>query len=98
MSSNNQNQERLQEELDAVIQENAPAGKLEDVEIQRLVQLSKEASYQRSERVPVKTIEAFEPRSLVSIAMAAQHRREDLADGCPRLGAGFLDDGADLCL
>ena len=76
MSSNNQNQERLQEELDAVIQENAPAGKLEDVEIQRLVQLSKEASYQRSERVPVKTVEAFEPRSLVSIAMAAQRRRE----------------------
>ena len=76
MSSGNQHQERLHEELDAAIQENAPTGKLEDVEIQRLVQLSKDASYQRSERVPVKTVEAFEPRSLVSIAMAAQRRRE----------------------
>ena len=86
MSSSNQHQERLHEELDAAIQENAPTGKLEDVEIQRLVQLSKDASYQRSERVPVKTIEAFEPRSLVSIAMAAQRRRESdlrtsVADG-----------------
>ena len=76
MSSGNQHQERLHEELDAAIQENAPTGKLEDAEIQRLVQLSKDASYQRSERVPVKTVEAFEPRSLVSIAMAAQRRRE----------------------
>ncbi len=77
MSSSNQHQERLHEELDAAIQENAPTGKLEDAEIQRLVQLSKDASYQRSERVPVKTVEAFEPRSLVSIAMAAQRRREN---------------------
>ena len=76
MSSSNQHQERLHEELDAAIQQNAPTGKLEDAEIQRLVELSKDASYQRSERVPVKTVEAFEPRSLVSIAMAAQRRRE----------------------
>lgn len=76
MSSGNAHQERLQEELDAAIQENAPTGKLEDAEIQRLVQLSNDASYQRSERIPVKTVEAFEPRSLVSIAMAAQRRRE----------------------
>ena len=76
MSSGNAHQERLNEELDAAIQENAPSGKLEDVEIQRLVEPSNDASYQRSERVPVKTVEAFEPRSLVSIAMAAQRRRE----------------------
>ena len=76
MSSGNLHQDRLHEELDAAIQENAPSGKLEDAEIQRLVQLSNDASYQRSERVPVKTVEAFEPRSLVSIAMAAQRRRE----------------------
>ena len=76
MSSGNVHQDRLHEELDAAIQENAPSGKLEDAEIQRLVQLSIDASYQRSERVPVKTVEAFEPRSLVSIAMAAQRRRE----------------------
>ena len=76
MSSGNIQQETLQEELDAAIKDNAPKGKLEDAEIQRLVQLSNDASYQRSERVPVKTFEAFEPRSLVSLAMAAQQRRE----------------------
>lgn len=76
MSSGNAHQERLHEELGAAIDENVPSGKLEDAEIQRLVQLSNEASYQRSERIPVKTVEAFEPRSLVSIAMAAQRRRE----------------------
>ena len=76
MSSGNIQQEALHEELDTAIKDNAPKGKLEDAEIQRLVQLSNDASYQRSERVPVKTFEAFEPRSLVSIAMAAQQRRE----------------------
>ena len=76
MSSGNAHHDKLHEELDAAIQENAPSGKLEDAEIQRLVQLSNDASYQRSERVPVKAVEAFEPRSLVSIAMAAQRRRE----------------------
>ena len=76
MSSGNIQQETLREEVDAATEDNAPKGKLEDAEIQRLVQLSNDASYQRSERVPVKTVEAFEPRSLVSIAMAAQQRRE----------------------
>ena len=51
MSSGNLHQDRLQEELDAAVQENAPSGKLEDAEIQRLVQLSNDASYQRSDRV-----------------------------------------------
>ena len=58
MSSGNIQQETLHEELDAAIKDNAPKGKLEDAEIQRLVQLSNDASYQRSERVPVKTFEA----------------------------------------
>ncbi|HCD80279.1 MAG TPA: hypothetical protein DEQ81_09625, partial [Alphaproteobacteria bacterium] len=52
-------------------------GKLEDAEIQRLVMLSQATEYQRSERVPVKAAEAFEPRSLVSIAMDAQRRRDE---------------------
>ena len=93
MSSGNVNQERLHEELDAAIQENAPSGKLEDAEIQRLVQLSIDASYQRSERVPVKTVEAFEPRSLVSIAMAAQRRRESELRTAMAAGA-VIDEAA----
>ena len=79
MSSSNAHEERFHEELDPAIQENAPTGKLDDAEIQRLVRLSNDANYQRSDRVPVKTAEAFEARSLVSIAMAAQRRREQLA-------------------
>ena len=93
MSSGNLHQERLHEELDAAIQKNAPSGKLEDAEIQRLVQLSNDASYQRSERVPVKTVEAFEPRSLVSIAMAAQRRRETELRTAVAAGA-VLDEAA----
>ena len=93
MSSGNLHQDRLQEELDAAVQENAPSGKLEDAEIQRLVQLSIDASYQRSERVPVKTVEAFEPRSLVSIAMAAQRRRENELRTAVAAGA-VLDEAA----
>ena len=93
MSSGNLHQDRLHEELDAAIQENAPSGKLEDAEIQRLVQLSNDASYQRSERVPVKTVEAFEPRSLVSIAMAAQRRRESELRTAVAAGA-VLDEAA----
>ena len=93
MSSGNVHQERLHEELDAAIQENAPSGKLEDAEIQRLVQLSIDASYQRSERVPVKTVEAFEPRSLVSIAMAAQRRRESELRTAMAAGA-VIDEAA----
>lgn len=94
MSTGNQHQERLHEELDAAIEESAPTGKLEDAEIQRLVQLSKDASYQRSERVPVKTVEAFEPRSLVSIAMAAQRRRESELQMAMAAGA-VVDEVAD---
>ena len=94
MSSGNAHQERLNEELDAAIQENAPSGKLEDAEIQRLVELSNDASYQRSERVPVKTVEAFEPRSLVSIAMAAQRRRESELRMAAAAGAAIDEDGA----
>ena len=94
MSSGNAHQERLNEELDAAIQENAPSGKLEDVEIQRLVELSNDASYQRTERVPVKTVEAFEPRSLVSIAMAAQRRRESELRTAVPAGAAIDEDGA----
>ena len=93
MSSGNAHQDRLHEELDAAIQENAPSGKLEDAEIQRLVQLSNDASYQRSERVPVKTVEAFEPRSLVSIAMAAQRRRESELRTAVAAGA-VIDEAA----
>ena len=95
MSSGNAHQERLHEELDAAIEENAPTGKLEDVEIQRLVQLSNDASYQRSERVPVKTVEAFEPRSLVSIAMAAQRRRESELQTAMFAGAVIDEEAAD---
>ena len=93
MSSGNIQQETLHEELDAAIKDNAPKGKLEDAEIQRLVQLSNDASYQRSERVPVKTFEAFEPRSLVSIAMAAQQRRESELRATGAAGA-TIDEAA----
>ena len=71
MSSGNAHPTSIDEALDAAAAEDAPKGRLEDAEIQRLVELSRDASYQRSDRVPVKTVEAFEPRSLVSIAMAA---------------------------
>ena len=96
MSSGNAHQERLHEELDAAIEENAPTGKLEDAEIQRLVQLSNDAGYQRSERVPVKTVEVFEPRSLVSIAMAAQRRRENELQTAMTSGAVIDEDAADF--
>jgi flagellar assembly protein FliH len=95
MSSGNAHQERLQEELDAAIEANGPSGKLEDAEIQRLVALSNDASYQRSERVPVKTVEAFEPRSLVAIAMAAQRRRESELRVAMAAGAVIDEDGVD---
>ena len=95
MSSGNIQQETLHEELDAAIKDNAPKGKLEDAEIQRLVQLSNDASYQRSERVPVKTFEAFEPRSLVSIAMAAQQRRESELRATGAAGAAIDEVATD---
>ena len=68
--------ESLSDALDPAIAETVQQGRLDDAEIQRLVLLSRDAGYQRSDRVPVKTVEAFEPRSLVSIAMDAQRRRE----------------------
>ena len=71
MSAGNANQENIPEPL---IDE-MPTGKLDDAEIQRLVALSNDASFERTDRVPVKSVEVFEPRSLVSIAMAAQRRR-----------------------
>ena len=71
MSAGNANQENTAETL---IDE-MPTGKLDDTEIQRLVALSNDASFERNDSVPVKSVEVFEPRSLVSIAMAAQRRR-----------------------
>ena len=65
-----------QGQMNGVLDAELP-GKLEDAEIQRLVMLSQATEYQRSERVPVKAAEAFEPRSLVSIAMDAQRRRDE---------------------
>ena len=79
MSTGNAHQEQLNEAFNAAIAEDAPTGKLEDAEIQRLVALSNDAAFERTERIPVKTVEAFEPRSLVSIAMAAQRRRAGLS-------------------
>ena len=76
MATGNATTDRLDEVLDAAAAE-SDASKLDDAEIQRLVALSRDASYRRTERVPVKSIEAFEPRSLVSIAMAAQRGREE---------------------
>ena len=79
MSSGTTSSDRLTEALDSVVAEDAQQGRLDDTEIQRLVVLSRDAAYQRSERVPVKTVEVFQPRSLVSIAMEAQRRREAAA-------------------
>ena len=53
-----------------------PAGKLDDAEIARLVSLSSKAAYSRTDNIPVKPKESFEPRTLVTIAMEAQRRRE----------------------
>ena len=93
MSSGNANQEMLDEGLGVGVMEDVPAGKLEDAEIQRLVALSNDASYARSDRIPVKTVEAFEPRSLVSIAMAAQRRRESEMRTAMAAGA-VIEDAA----
>ena len=68
-----------------------PAGKLDDAEIQRLVDLSKATQYQRSDRIPVKSADSFAPRSLVSIAMDAQRRRE----GEMRQATSEVDAGKD---
>ena len=70
--------------------EEAGSDKLDDTEIQRLVSLSRTSDYQQSDRVPVKSIEAFEPKSLVSIAMEAQRRRE--AEMRTAMAAGVVVD------
>lgn len=96
MSSGNAYQEQLEEGLGAGAMEDVPAGKLEDAEIQRLVALSNDASYARSDRIPVKTVEAFEPRSLVSIAMAAQRRRESEMRTARAAGADIGDEAGEM--
>ena len=95
MSTGNAHQEQLNDAFNAAIAEDAPTGKLEDAEIQRLVALSNDANFERTERIPVKTVEAFEPRSLVSIAMAAQRRRENEIRTAMAAGAMTEDQGAD---
>ena len=50
---------------------------LADTEIARLITLSNQASYSRSDIVPVREPSPFEPKSLVEIAMAAQKRRDE---------------------
>ena len=57
-------------------EDDVPAGKLDDAEIARLVSLSTQAAYNRTDNIPVKPKESFEPRTLVTIAMEAQRRRE----------------------
>ena len=57
-------------------EDDVPAGKLDDAEIARLVSLSSKAAYNRTDNIPVKPKESFEPRTLVTIAMEAQRRRE----------------------
>ena len=58
-------------------EEEIPGGKLDDAEIARLVMLSSHADYHRTDNIPVKPKEAFQPRTLVTIAMEAQRRREN---------------------
>ena len=50
---------------------------LADNEITRLITLSNQARYSRSDIVPVSEPSPFEPKSLVEIAMAAQKRRDE---------------------
>ena len=72
-----------------------PAGKLDDAEIARLVSLSSKAAYSRTDNIPVKPKESFEPRTLVTIAMEAQRRREaELQESATREAASkaTLDD------
>ena len=57
-------------------EDDVPADKLDDAEIARLVSLSSRATYSPTNNIPVKPKESFEPRTLVTIAMEAQRRRE----------------------
>jgi flagellar assembly protein FliH len=90
MSTGTSSSEMRSEAMDSALAEEAQKGRLDDNEIQRLVMLSRDAAYQRSEHVPVKTVEVFEPRSLVSIAMDAQRRRE--AEMRTAVAAGAMID------
>jgi len=90
MSTGTSSIEMRSEAMDSALAEEAQKGRLDDNEIQRLVMLSRDAAYQRSEHVPVKTVEVFEPRSLVSIAMDAQRRRE--AEMRTAVAAGAMID------
>ena len=57
--------------------EQQPSAKLDDAEIARLVSLSSQASYHRTDSIPIKPKEQFQPRTLVNIAMEAQRRLEE---------------------
>jgi len=56
--------------------DDAPPPKLDDAEIARLVSLSSQAGYHRTDSIPIKPKESFKPRTLVTIAMEAQRRLE----------------------
>ena len=96
MSPSNASQTSVSETRDGALGDEVPLGRLEDSEIQRLVELSRDAGYQRTDHVPVKSVEVFEPRSLVSIAMAAQRRREAEIRTAMAAGAVVADGDATL--
>ena len=50
---------------------------LEDTEIARLMKLVGDSGYKKSEDAPTRQKEAFNPRTLVEIAMEAQHKRDE---------------------
>ena len=50
---------------------------LEDTEIARLMKLVGDSGYKKSEDSPTRQKEAFKPRTLVEIAMEAQHKRDE---------------------
>ena len=96
MSPSNASQTSVSETRDGALGDEVPLGRLEDSEIQRLVELSRDAGYQRTDHLPVKSVEVFEPRSLVSIAMAAQRRREAEIRTAMAAGAMVADGDATL--
>ena len=76
-------------------EEELPAGKLDDAEIARLVMLSSHADYHRTDNIPVKPKEAFQPRTLVTIAMEAQRRRESEQEAAIAANDAGGDAGTD---
>ena len=50
---------------------------LEDIEIARLMKLVGDSGYKKSEDAPTRQKEAFKSRTLVEIAMEAQHKRDE---------------------